>query len=351
MVLIIGVVVLDATAELQLPRVLSRDVPELHALQGTQPAVEADLEAHLQRAMHRQLVIGTLAGIVAAIVASLFVTQRILHPIQAMTSASQRIAAGDYHGRIGQPSHDELGVLATSFNQMADALEQTERRRMELVGDVAHELRTPLSSIQSSLEGIVDGVLPCEPESFLGLHREARRMQRLVQDLEDLSRAEAGQVHLDLHPAAMGEVIDAVARRLRPQFEDKGVVLSLEIATGLPSIWADSHRMTQVVLNLLGNALQYSLPGGAVTVRAWTAHAELLVSIQDTGIGISAEHLPHVFERFYRVDKSRSRAAGGSGIGLTIAKHLIEAHGGRISASSPGPGEGSTFTFALPLAE
>ena len=349
LVLIICVVVLDVTAELQTPHALTRNIARLQALQVEDPALEADLQANLSRAVHDELVVGTLAAVLAAIAASLFTTRRILAPIQAMTAASQRIAAGDYHSRIHPPSRDELGTLAESFNEMAGVLERTERRRMELIGDVAHELRTPLSGIKSSLEGLVDGVLPCEPDTFLGMQRDVSRMQRLVHDLDDLSRVEAGQVQLELRPVDIGELIDAAAARLQPQFEDKGVALHLVIPLGLPQLLVDANRMTQVLLNLLGNALQYTPSGGQVIVRTWAGRGELAVAVQDSGIGIAPEHLPHVFERFYRVDKSRSRAGGGSGIGLTITRHLVEAHGGRIWASSAGPNQGSTFTLTLPL--
>ena len=350
LVLVIGVVVLDTTAELQTASVLTRNITQLQILQITDPDLEADLASNLQRAVHQLLLLATFAGIVAAIAASIFTTQRILRPIQAMTHASQRISAGDYHERIEPPSQDELGALAASFNQMAEVLERTERRRLELIGDVAHELRTPLSGIQSTLEGVVDGVLQSEPATFLGLQREVSRMQRLVQDLEELSRVETRQVLVELRPVAFNELIEAAANRLRPQFEDKEVALRLEIPPRLPRPQADANRMTQVLLNLLGNALQYTPPGGEVTVRAQSDRAQLTVSIQDSGIGIAAEHLPHIFERFYRVEKSRSRAGGGSGVGLTIAKHLVEAHGGRLRATSAGLNQGSTFTFTLPLA-
>lgn len=349
LVLIIGVVVLDVTAELQTPRVLTRNITTLQSMEVDNPALVVDLEAHLQKAVHDQLLIATLAGVVAAIAASLFTTRRILLPIQAMTHASQRISAGDYHERIESPSQDELGAWASSFNQMAEALERTERRRLELIGDVAHELRTPLSSIKSSLEGLVDGVLPCEPETFLDLQREVSRMQRLAHDLDDLSRVEAGQVPLELRPVDLRELIDTAAARLEPQYADKDVTLHLDVPPGLPRLVVDANRMTQVLLNLLGNALQYTPSGGWVMVRAWIEHGELAVAVKDSGIGIAPEHLPHVFERFYRVDKSRSRAGGGSGIGLTITKHLMEAHKGSIEARSPGLGQGSTFTFTLPL--
>jgi|OpeIllAssembly_1097287.scaffolds.fasta_scaffold23016_3 histidine kinase len=348
LVLTIGVVVLDVTAELQTPHALTRNIARLQALQEQDPALEADLQANLSRAVHDELMVGTLAGVLAAVAASLFTTRRILAPIQAMTAASQRIAAGDYHHRIEPPSRDELGVLTESFNEMAGTLEDTERRRTELVGDLAHEVRTPLSAIRSGLEGMIDGVLPCEPDTLTALQRDVNRIQRLVQDLEELSRAEAGQVHLDLRPVAIGDLVGSVAQRLRPQYEDKDVGLHVEVSPRLPMVRADALRMTQVMVNLLGNALQYTPAGGTVTVKAASDNLTVTVSVVDTGIGLSPEQLQHVFERFYRVDRSRSRAAGGSGLGLTIARHLVQAHGGMIGASSPGLGRGCTFWFALP---
>ncbi len=323
LILIIGIVALDTAAELPLP-------------------FSATFDEHL--------IVATLVGLIAAIAASIFTTRRILQPIQAMMRASQRISAGDYHHRIAPPSQDELGALAESFNQMADTLDRTEHRRLELIGNVAHELRTPLASIKSNLEGLIDGVIPSEPATFLGLEREVSRMQRLVRDLEEMSRVEAGQIRLELKSVNLAELVGIVAEHLRSQFEDKSVTLRFDIPAGLPGVQADASRLTQVLLNLLGNALQYTPAEGTVTVRAWRERNVLSVAIQDTGIGIAPEHLPHLFERFYRVDKSRSRAGGGSGIGLTIAKHLIEMHGGHVSVASAGLGRGSTFTFTLPLA-
>ena len=247
------------------------------------------------------------------------------------------------------PGDDELGTLAHSLNQMAETLEQTERRRVELIGNVAHELRTPLSSIGGTMEGLVDGVLPAEAATFLSVQHEVKRLQRLVYDLEDLSRAEAGRIPLDLRPGDVGQLIRTAVERLQMQYDDKGVKLQIEGGAAVPPAQMDGARITQVLVNLLGNALQYTPAGGFVTIRAWGEGREVLVSVHDTGIGISAEHLPHLFERFYRVDRSRARTGGGSGIGLTISKYLVEAHGGRIWAESPGVGQGSTFTFTLPL--
>lgn len=349
-IILVGVVVLAGTAEFHASTALAHHIARMEALIGANPDLVADLYENFHAAVNEILVIAALAASLAALITSSFVARRIVGPIQAMMKASQRIAAGDYHERVQVPSEDELGALARAFNQMAETLEQTEERRLALIGDVAHELRTPLSNIKGVMEGLVDGVLPAEPAAFLGVQREVARLQRLVHDLEELSRAEARQIPLDPRPVAPASLIRAAADRLRLQFEDKEVSLHLDLPTDLPQVCADPGRITQVLLNLLGNALQYTPSGGRVTVRASHAGREVVIAVQDTGIGIPPEHLPHIFERFYRVDKSRSRAGGGSGIGLTIAKHLVEAHGGRIWASSPGPGQGSTFTFTLPLA-
>ncbi len=348
-ILLVAIVVLDITAELQSPSTLARDITRLQALLRENPTLAADLQENFTAAVSEVLAVGTLVAAVAAALVSLFTARRIVEPIRAMMHASQHIAAGDYHERVRVPNNDELGALAESFNRMAEALEQTERRRLELIGDVAHELRTPLASIQSSMEGLVDGVLPSEPETFVDIQREVARLQRLVRDLTELSRAETGQIALEPVSTAADDLVRAAVERLSPQFQDKGVGLVLQVPANLPHVRADIGRITQVLLNLLGNALQYTPAGGRVTVLTWVDSHELYFSVCDTGIGITSEHLPHVFERFYRADKSRSRAGGGSGVGLTIARHLVAAHGGRLWATSAGTGLGSTFTFTLPL--
>jgi len=348
-IVMVGVVVLAGTAEIHAPAALAHHTARMQAVLGDEPDLVTDLHDNFMAAVNEVLGVAALAAFLAAVAVSTFVARRIVGPVEAMMEASQRIAAGEYHERVEVPGEDELGAMARAFNRMAETLQQTEQRRLELIGNVAHELRTPLSSIKGIMEGLVDGVLPGEPATFLGVQREVARLQRLVQDLEDLSRAEAGQILFDRRPVAPANLIHAAADRLRPQFEDKDVSLHLYLATDLPLVQADPGRITQVLLNLLGNALQYTPSGGQVTVRTWSEGPQVAIAVQDTGIGIPTEHLPHIFERFYRVDKSRSRAGGGSGIGLTIARHLVEAHGGRIWAESASPGQGSTFTFTLPV--
>ncbi len=349
-IIVVGTGVLAGMAALHTPTAMARHLAHMQAALGHHPDLAADLNANFQAAVNKVLAVATLASFLAAVALRTFTARRIIGPIWDMVKASQRIASGDYHERVQVSSEDELGTLAQAFNRMAETLELTEQRRLELIGDVAHELRTPLSSIKGTMEGLVDGVLPAEPATFLGIQREVSRLQQLVHDLEELSRTEAGEIPLDPHPVALADLVDAAADRLGLQFEDKSVRLRVDVPADLPGAWADPSRITQVLLNLLGNALQYTPIGGQVTVRAWREDREVVMELQDTGIGIPAEHLPHIFERFYRVDKSRSRTGGGSGIGLTIARYLVEAHGGRIWATSPGPGQGSTFTFTLPLA-
>jgi len=347
-IIVVGVVTLGVAAELHTPTALSHHMAHMEGAMGSTSDGMTDLTANFRRAVNEVLAVAAAAALVSAVVVSIFVTRRIVRPIQAMQVASRRIADGSYDERIQVVGEDELADLARSFNQMVQQLAQIEERRRQLIGDVAHELRTPLSSIKSVLEGLQDGVLPTEPATFLNLQREVSRLQRLVQDLEELSKAEAGQIPLELEAIEPTTFVHMAVDRLARQFEDKGVQLQTELPPDLPIVQVDLSRMTQVMLNLLGNALQYTPAGGQVTVRAWANVHEVHIAVQDTGIGLATEHLRHVFERFYRVDKSRSRAGGGSGIGLTIAHHLVDAHHGRLTAVSPGPDQGSTFTVTLP---
>jgi histidine kinase len=244
---------------------------------------------------------------------------------------------------------DELGQMSVSFNQMAGKLEKAEALRQQLIGDIAHELRTPLSTIKGYMEGLMDEVLLAEDDTFLQVHQEAERLQRLVDDLQDLNRVEAGVVSLNFQISNIHQLIENTIKRLGRQFEEKGVVIEADLEGDLPRIRVDPDRMEQVLLNVIGNSLQYTPSGGTVTTSARQQGENVLITISDSGIGIAPDDLPRIFTRFFRVDKSRSRAGGGSGIGLTISKHLVEAHGGDIRAESDGLGKGSTFTISLPI--
>ena len=350
-VIVVALVALAITAELHTPTAISRHMDQMPMMMGGSDIMD-DLTANITRTLHEVLLVAALLAVVTAIAVSSFVARRIVKPVQAMNAASQRIADGRYNERVRTTGEDELAELGYSFNRMAHELAQTEERRRQLIGDVAHELRTPLSSIQSVMEGLQDGVLRPEPETFASVEQEVSRLQQLVRDLEELSRAEAGQIQLERMLISPVDLVTAAATRLGQQFADKQVALEIGVSADLPSIFVDPARMTQVLLNLLGNALQYTSPGGRVTVQgALGDNNHLLITVADTGIGLTPDQITHIFERFYRVDKSRSRAGGGSGIGLTISRHLVEAHNGHLAATSLGLGQGSCFTIALPLAE
>jgi signal transduction histidine kinase len=247
---------------------------------------------------------------------------------------------------------DELAQLALRFNQMAEKLDQVESMRRRLIGDVSHELRTPLTAIKGSMEGLMDGILPANDGTFQQIHAEADRLNRLVDDLQELSRVESHAYPLDIRPVDVTSLVRTVTKQLAPSFESKRISQDLELTPDLPYILADEDRTIQILTNLTGNALQYTPEGGKITISAKERNGEVQISVRDTGIGIPPEHLPHIFDRFYRVDKSRSRkSGGGSGIGLTIARALVEAQGGRISVESSGGEHGSTFLFTLPIAK
>ena len=348
-IILVGVLSLAITAELVTPTILARHTTRMQEMMGGDFGMSEDLLSSFRTAINELLLLAAVAALLTAIIVSTFVTRRIIKPIQAMTKASQRIAAGHYQERIQPSGSDELARLAMSFNQMAHVLYQTEARRRRLIGDVAHELRTPLGNIKGIMEALQDGVFPAEPATFHDVEREVGRLQRLVTDLEELSRAEAGQIVLEPQRISANSLVRLVAQQLRPQFEDKEVNLMVELSEAPAEVEVDRGRMTQVLLNLLGNALQYSAAGGVVRLLVTRQPDTVIISVQDNGIGIAPEHLPYIFERFYRVDKSRSRAGGGSGIGLTISKYLVESHGGRLTATSQGEGHGSQFTVYLPV--
>ncbi|MCS6889298.1 MAG: ATP-binding protein [Chloroflexus sp.] len=314
----------------------------------TNAAVE--LQEQFQSVIQQALLISGFAALAAAVAVSLFVSRRIVEPIQTLSQVSRRLAQGFYRERTAIHADDEIAQLAQSVNQLADALDQTERRRLALLADVTHELRTPLATIGGYMEGLVDGVVSANPATFNLILRETRRLQRLIEDLELLSRVEAGQLPVVARAIDLRPVLEEQIAQFEPLFSSNQVNLCLDAPEQLPQVWADPDRVAQVLINILANAYRYTPAGGSVTVQARADDHEVRVAVIDTGIGIAAEHLPHLFERFYRVDKSRARNSGGSGIGLAIARHLIYTQGGEIWAESDGIGKGSRFIFTLPLA-
>jgi two-component system OmpR family sensor kinase/two-component system sensor histidine kinase BaeS len=290
---------------------------------------------------------GGIAALVALVLGSILFFQ-IVSPVQKLTSAAQKIAAGDLKQRIPNQSQDEIGTLAIAFNQMADSLAKHEELRRNMIADVAHELRTPLTVIQGNLEAMLDGVLPTSPQEIATLRDEAALLTRLVADLRLLSLAESGQLKLECIETNIIELITHAVEPFRLQAQSSKVDLNLELASSLPPIELDVDRITQVIRNLLSNALRHTPTGGQVTVTCkHVTSQQLLITVSDTGEGISPDDLPYVFDRFYRADKSRSRISGGSGIGLAIVKQLVEAHGGTVWVESQ-TGRGTTFGFTLP---
>jgi two-component system sensor histidine kinase BaeS len=324
-------------------------------------------------------------------VLTLFFSRRLLGPIEALTTAARHMERGDLRQRVPDAAGDELGELARAFNAMADGLERAERLRRQMVGDVAHELRTPLTNVRGYLEAVQDGLARPDPAVIESIYEEVLLLNRLVNDLQDLALAEAGRLHLEPRPVAVEDLVERAVALARPAAEQRGVELAVQPAPEL-CVQADPERIGQVLRNLIGNAIAHTPAQGAVLVSV-QALAEgpgsaavapgrqnagsgllgvgegscsqfaphgfdtaadrpsqfVLVEVRDTGGGIPAADLPHIFERFYRADPARARATGGTGLGLAIVRQLVELHGGRVWAESA-PGAGTTMRFTLPVA-
>lgn len=319
----------------------------MSGMDGMNETMTGLVRVAFQDAVRTALVIAVAAAAVAAILASIALSTRLSRPIGRLAQASRRIARGRYAERVPVSSDDEIGQLAGSFNTMAASLESTERRRLQLVGDVAHELRTPLATLDGYLEGLEDGVIKPTPPTWTLLRGETARLTRIVNDLQDLWRAEANQLVLKVEPVDATALVSAAITRHRAPAAERRITLRLEVDPGVPTVSADRDRLVQVLDNLLSNAVRYTADGTVVTVRVRGADNTVTLSVADQGRGFSDEERERLFERFYRADRSRSRAFGGSGIGLAIAKALVELMGGRIWAESQGPGNGATFNVTL----
>jgi signal transduction histidine kinase len=313
---------------------------------GTSPPEEASV-SDLSSSINRYLLWGGLLAVGTAAVITLIMSRRILSPAESLAQAARALSRGDFSQRVHVRSHDEFGELAIAFNAMATDLERTEQLRRNLVADVAHELRTPLSNIQGHLEAIRDGLLPAEPATLDSIFEEVLLLARLVEDLQELTLAEAGQLTLIRQPADVVDIARRAAWAAQPPAEARGLTIETDLPDPPATAEVDPERIGQVLRNLLSNAIMHTSEGGRITVELKDEGRELRVTVADTGTGIPADDLPYVFERFYRVDRSRVRATGGAGLGLTIAKRLVEAHGGTIGVESE-LGKGSRFTFTLP---
>ncbi|MDY7018693.1 MAG: ATP-binding protein [Chloroflexota bacterium] len=301
----------------------------------------------LYNAIGRFLIWGAAVAIAVALLLTFFLSRRISAPIRALTVTARKLGKGDLSQRVQVKDKSEVGELAQTFNSMASDLERAEQLRRNLVADVAHELRTPLSNIRGYLEAVRDGVIKPDADTIRSLDEEAILLSRLVDDLQELSLAEAGELNLVCQAEDIASLIKQTVTAVQAEVATKEISLSLDLPDTLSPVNIDRHRIVQVLRNLLENAIAHTGKGGTITVTATQQGDWVEISVVDTGEGIPAEDLPNIFERFYRVDKSRARATGGSGLGLTIAKRLVEAHGGTIEAQSE-LGKGSRFTFTLP---
>jgi two-component system sensor histidine kinase BaeS len=310
-----------------------------------EPAMVRGIVLHL---LADGLLWGSLVAAVMAAALSFLFARLLSRPLREMSAALRAIAQGDYQQRVPVRSPDEVGQLARAFNAMAAQLERNAQLRRELVANVAHELRTPLTSLEGYLQGFLEGVFAPDRERFERMLAETGRLRRLVEDLRELATIEAAEFSLVLRPVELNPLVERAVAPLQPAFARKGITLATVLAPSQPLVRADPDRLQQVLLNLLDNALRYTPAGGRVEVATAVDRDRARITVSDTGPGIAAEHLPYLFERFYRADPSRARGSGGSGLGLAIAKELMERHGGTIHVESA-PGQGSRFVCTLPL--
>mgnify|MGYP001248639094 CR=1 FL=1 len=291
-----------------------------------------------------------LVGGVGGTIFGVVVSRSLTAPLNNLAEAARAIGARNLSRRVAEAGSDEVIAVARAFNDMAADLEHGEQLRRNLLADVAHELRTPLAVLQGNLRAILDEVYPLNLDEMARLYEHTRFLSRLVNDLHELAQAEARQLPLTLHSTDLASLVQTTADTFRPGSEAKGVSLSLNLVHDLPPLKLDAGRIRQVLQNLLANALRHTPPQGSISLNLEPGPTSVLLTVADTGEGIPADHLPHIFDRFYRTDPARSRDQGGAGLGLAIARAIIEAHGGQIRVASEGmPGRGSTFTIQLPL--
>lgn len=342
-VVLSGALTLAVVASVTAPAFFAGHMAEMLPGSGMMAGVSEALDTAFAVSIGRALAVGVLVSVVVALVVSALVARRIIRPLDRVRIATRRLAEGSYSERVALPAETELAALAADVNALASSLEETEQTRLQLIADLSHELRTPLSTIEGYMEGLIDGVVPAEAETFASVAEEAARLKRLASDLSTLSRIQETGGTTRRTEVDLGALASSVATRLRPQFDDQNV--QLRVDTPHLKVTGDPDRLTQVIVNLLGNALSYTPSGGRVELTGRRRQGQVELEVTDSGRGISAGDLPKVFERFYRADPT---TPGGSGIGLTIARGIARTHGGDVAARSDGPGTGATFTLVLP---
>jgi two-component system OmpR family sensor kinase/two-component system sensor histidine kinase BaeS len=306
------------------------------------------LENEFINSLNKAILWAAVFAAIVALLVGMLISRHLTRPLAMLTNAASRLAGRDLGYRVPVISGDEIGELAVSFNNMAETLERNEMLRKNLIADTAHELRTPLSILRGNLESLQEGIIETSPEIIISLHDEVMRITRLVNELQDLSLADAGELRLNRRSVSVDDLVEKATLLFSGEAKQKNVNFLVDIQAGMPQVDVDPDRIVQVVLNILNNALFYTQHGGSVKLSAVLQGDSAVFSIQDNGIGIAPEDLVNVFERFYRSEQSRQRAGGGAGLGLAIAKGLVEAHGGRIWAESK-VNVGSIFSFSVPL--
>jgi signal transduction histidine kinase len=314
---------------------------------GEAPELSPREELFLTR-INWALLYAALGAILIALILGLFLARTLTRPLRELTTASQAMAQGDLEQQIAVRSRDELGELAAAFNRMSNELAQANQARRQMTADIAHDLRTPLTVIKGYAEALRDGDLPPAAVTFETIYQETEHLSHLIEDLRTLSLVDAGKLTLHHQAVSPRDLLERASAAYLPQAQHLGVTLSVDAATDLPLVHVDPERLAQVLGNLMGNALRYTPTGGRITLAAQQQADAVRLIVQDTGTGIDPVDLPHIFDRFYRGDDARETNEGESGLGLAIAKSLVEAHGGTITAASA-PDEGSTFTIILPI--
>jgi two-component system sensor histidine kinase BaeS len=349
-----GLVVIAGAGTLLVAALLVAEPVFRSHLDQVQPLVSAQAHAHVDEAFANAVLIALSVGVTVALAAALVVTwlvaRRVAAPVAKAAEAAERIADGDYQTRLRQARlGPEFDRLTDSFNMMARQLATTEQTRRRLLADLAHELRTPLASIEATIEAVTDGILPNDASTLATLTEQSSRLHRLVGDLSAVSRAEERQ--LSLHPVVvlLADVVSGALAAARPLFDAKGVGLTADDPVPACQVLVDPDRMAEAMGALLDNALRHTAKAGIVAISVTGRDDSCRIAVSDNGDGFDPAIAPRLFERFYRGDSSRTASGAGSGIGLTIAKAIIKAHQGQLLASSEGPGRGARFEIMLPL--
>lgn len=317
---------------------------------GAMAAMMGQPETEFLSSLRRSLILAAAAILVVGAAASWWLARSVTVPLVRLNRAVRDVTAGHLDAVAAVAGHDEVAALARAFNAMTARLQADSTLRQRFLAGVAHELRTPLTVLQANLEGMLDGVIPLERDQVASLHEEVERLTKLVGDLRDLTLLETGQLRLERAAVDANAVVRRGVARLAAAAQEKKLALRLDLAENLPPLWADAVRLAQMVDNLLANAVHYTPAGGVITASTAAAPGGVLIRVADSGIGIAAEDLPHIFDHFYRADRARAKNTGGTGLGLAVVQQLAAAHGGWVEAAST-PGAGSVFTVFLPAAK